>query len=134
MTRFLLTLHDAIQLVFYAVKNAKGGEIIVKKAPSAKIVDLAKAYAELITKKKDYPIEFVGIRPGEKIHEILVSEEEMRFTIEKEDHYIIKKESHEFAKYSSKKKIYFKEYSSGSVKFMSVNDLKKTMNSLSWVI
>ena len=134
MTRFLLTLHDAIQLVFYAVKNAKGGEIIVKKAPSAKIVDLAKAYAELITKKKDYPIEFVGIRPGEKIHEILVSEEEMRFTIEKEDHYIIKKESHEFAKYSSKKKIYFKEYSSGSVKFMSINDLKKTMNSLSWVI
>ena len=43
MTRFLLTLHDAIQLVFYALKNAKGGEIFVKKAPSAKIVDLAKA-------------------------------------------------------------------------------------------
>ena len=42
MTRFLLTLHDAIQLVFYALKNAKGGEIFVKKAPSAKIVDLAK--------------------------------------------------------------------------------------------
>ena len=64
----------------------------------------------------------------------MVSEEEMRFTIEKEDHYIIKKENYEFTKYSSKKKIYFKEYSSGSVKFMSLNDLKKTMNSLSWVI
>ena len=133
MTRFLLTLHDAIQLVFYALKNAKGGEIFVKKAPSAKIVDLAKAYAELVTGNKDYPIEFVGIRPGEKIHEILVSEEEMRFVIEKEDHYVIKKENYEFDRASTKKKIDFDEYSSGSVKIMSILELKKIMKNLSWV-
>jgi UDP-glucose 4-epimerase len=134
MTRFLLTLHDAIQLVFYALKNAKGGEIFVKKAPSAKIVDLAKAYAEIITKKKDYPIDFVGIRPGEKIHEILISEEEMRFAIERKDHYIIKKEKYEFDKESTKKKISFNEYSSSSVKLMNMNELKSIMKNLTWVI
>ena len=134
MTRFLLTLHDAIQLVFYAVKNAKGGEIFVKKAPSARIVDLAKAYAELVTKNKNYPITFVGIRPGEKIHEILISEEEMRFAIEKKDHYIIKKENYEFDKESTKKNISFNEYSSGHVKLMNTKELKNIMNHLSWVI
>ena len=133
MTRFLLTLHDAIQLVFYALKNAKGGEIFVKKAPSAKIVDLAKAYAEIITKKKNYPIDYVGIRPGEKIHEILVSEEEMRFAIEENDHYVIKKENYEFDKESTKKKIKFEEFSSGSVKLMSINELKNIMKNLSWI-
>jgi len=133
MTRFLLTLQDAIHLVFYAVKNAKGGEIFVKKAPSAKIVDLAKAYAELVTKDKDYPIEFVGIRPGEKIHEILVSEEEMRFAIEEKDHYIIKREMYEFDKNSTRKKIRYDEYSSGSVKLMNVSELKNIMKDLAWV-
>ena len=78
MTRFMLTLGEAIHLVFYALKNAKGGEIFVKKAPATKIVDLAKVYAENTTGKKDYPIEYVGRRAGEKIHEVLVSEEEMR--------------------------------------------------------
>ncbi len=134
MTRFLLTLHDAIQLVFYALKNAKGGEIFVKKAPSARIVDLAKAYAELITKKKNYPIEYVGIRPGEKVHEILISEEEMRFAEEKEDHYIIKQEKYEFDKTSTKRKINYNEYDSGSIKHMTNTELKETMKNLSWVV
>ena len=59
---------------------------------------------------------------------------EQKADLEKEDHYIIKIESYELGKYSAKKNIFFKEYSSGSVKFMSINDLKKTMNNLSWVI
>ena len=90
MTRFLLTLHDAIQLVFYALKNARGGEIFVRKAPTARIVDLAKAYAEIITKKKNYPIEFVGIRPGEKLHEVLCPADSSRDTLEFKDYYLIK--------------------------------------------
>ena len=134
MTRFLLTLHDAIQLVFFALKNAKGGEIFVKKAPSAKIIDLAKAYAELITKEKDYPIKFVGIRPGEKIHESLISIEEMRFAKEEKDHYVIKKENYEFDISSTKKKIMSNEYSSDSVKLMTKKELIDIMKNLSWVI
>ena len=89
MTRFLLTLHDAIQLVFYALKNARGGEIFVRKAPTARIVDLAKAYAEIITKKKNYPIEFVGIRPGEKIHEEMITFSDSFNTYEIHNYYVI---------------------------------------------
>ena len=133
MTRFLLTLHDAIQLVFYALKNARGGEIFVRKAPTAKIVDLAKAYAEIITKKKNYPIEFVGIRPGEKIHEILISEEEMRFARSQKDHYIIGIENYEYDQTSTKKSLSFKEYDSGSKKFMTITQLKKLMKEQNWV-
>jgi FlaA1/EpsC-like NDP-sugar epimerase len=57
--------------------------------PACKIVDLAKSMAKAITGREDYPIKNVGIRPGEKIHEVLVSEEEMRRAIETETHYVI---------------------------------------------
>jgi FlaA1/EpsC-like NDP-sugar epimerase len=57
--------------------------------PACKIVDLAKAMAKAITGRNDYPIKEVGIRPGEKIHEVLVSEEEMRRAVETKTHYIV---------------------------------------------
>ena len=131
MTRFMLTLSEAIHLVFYALKNAKGGEIFVKKAPATKIVDLAKVYAENITGKKDYPIEYVGRRAGEKIHEVLVSEEEMRNVKEMKDHYIIHREL-DFD-LASLKKERLAEYSSDTVSLLTKPDLKKIMKNLSWI-
>jgi UDP-N-acetylglucosamine 4,6-dehydratase len=89
MTRFLLTLDEAIGLVFKAALEGKGGEVFVKKMPAAKIIDVAKVMSKALTNKNDYPIKEVGIRPGEKIHEVLVSEEEMRRAIETKNHYII---------------------------------------------
>ena len=133
MTRFMLTLSQAIDLVFYSLKNAKGGEIFVKKAPSANIVTLAKAYAELVTKKRDYPVEFIGIRPGEKIHEVLVSEEEMRHVTEKKDHFVIHKEN-EFDVKSLKKSFKSQEYSSDTVKHLDINELKDLMKKLKWIM
>ena len=131
MTRFMLTLSEAIHLVFYALKNAKGGEIFVKKAPATKIVDLAKVYAENITGKNDYPIEYVGRRAGEKIHEVLVSEEEMRNVKEMKDHYIIHREL-DFD-LASLKKERLAEYSSDTVSLLTKPDLKKIMKNLSWI-
>ena len=131
MTRFMLTLSEAIHLVFYALKNAKGGEIFVKKAPATKIVDLAQIYAESITKKKNYPINFVGRRAGEKIHEVLVSEEEMRNVKEMKDHYIIHREL-DFD-LASLKKERLAEYSSDTVSLLTKPDLKKLMKNLSWI-
>tara|TARA_B100001750_G_scaffold189649_1_gene159592 strand:+ start:64 stop:1065 length:1002 start_codon:yes stop_codon:yes gene_type:complete len=131
MTRFMLTLGEAIHLVFYALKNAKGGEIFVKKAPATKIVDLAKVYAENTTGKKDYPIEYVGRRAGEKIHEVLVSEEEMRNVKEMKDHYIIHREL-DFD-LASLKKERLAEYSSDTVSLLTKPDLKKIMKNLSWI-
>lgn len=132
MTRFMLTLSQGIQLVFYSLKNVKGGEIFVKKAPAAKIVELAKTYAEIKTDNNDYPIEYVGIRRGEKIHEILVSEDEMRNTEEKKDHFIIMPQSEYDLKSISS--FEFKEYSSNSVKLLNPLELKKLMQKLEWMV
>lgn len=85
MTRFLLSLDRAVDTVFAAVTSGKPGQTFVPKVPAAKIVDLAKA----VMGEKDLPITFTGIRPGEKVHEIMVSEEECFRTIESGDHYVI---------------------------------------------
>ena len=131
MTRFMLTLSEAIHLVFYALNNTQGGEIFVKKAPATKIVDLAKVYAEIKTGNDDYPINLVGRRAGEKIHEVLVSEEEMRNVKEMEDHYIIHREL-EFD-LDSLKKERLSEYSSDTVPLITKPDLKNLMKDLSWI-
>jgi FlaA1/EpsC-like NDP-sugar epimerase len=83
MTRFWITLDDAVDLVIKAINQSKGGETYVQKSPSFKITDLVKAM------KKDCKIEDVGIRPGEKLHEVMVTEEDSRYTYEYDDYYII---------------------------------------------
>ena len=123
MTRFVLTLTQAIDLVFYSLKNGKGGEIFVKKAPATKMVDLAHAYAELKTGKKNYPLEYIGIRAGEKIDEVLVSEEEMRRVSEKKDHFVIKRESILDKNYL-KKSTKLTEYGYGTITPLNVEELK----------
>ncbi|WKZ71070.1 MAG: SDR family NAD(P)-dependent oxidoreductase [Melioribacteraceae bacterium] len=80
MTRFLLTLGDAIDLVIFATENTEGGETFVKKAPSAKILDLAKILSEDEGKPFNYKV--IGKYPGEKLHEILITEEELQRTID----------------------------------------------------
>ena len=132
MTRFMLTLSQAIDLVFYSLKHAKGGEIFVKKAPATKIINLARAYAELKTGKKNYPLTYIGIRAGEKIHEILVSEEEMRHVQEKKEHFVIKREV-EIDKSFVKKKTRFTEYSSGTISHLDIKELKLLMKKLKWI-
>lgn len=75
MTRFMMTLDNAIELVLYALKNGKQGEIFVQKAPAVKVSILAQALLELYDSKS--PIQEIGIRHGEKKHETLVTLEEM---------------------------------------------------------
>jgi UDP-glucose 4-epimerase len=85
MTRFLLSLDRAVDTVFSAIQFALPGEIYVPKVPAARIMDLAKA----LINGRSVPIMITGIRPGEKIHEIMVSEEEMYRTIERGGYYVI---------------------------------------------
>ncbi len=85
MTRFLLSLDRAVDTVFAAIRTGKPGETFVPKVAAAKIVDVAKA----LMGDADLPIVFTGIRPGEKIHEIMVSEEECYRTVERGDYYAI---------------------------------------------
>lgn len=90
MTRFMLTLDDAIDLVFFATEHMNGGEIFVKKALSMRIVDLARLlYSEHHGTDKEFEYEIIGMLPGEKVHEILISEEEMVRSIDKGSYFII---------------------------------------------
>ena len=75
MTRFMMTLDDAVDLVLFAFENAKQGDLFVQKAPAAKIEILAKALIEIYNSKSK--IKKIGIRHGEKLYETLVNREEM---------------------------------------------------------
>lgn len=83
MTRFWITLQDGVDFVLTNFARMKGGEIFVPKIPSVKIVDLAKAYASELN------IKIIGIRPGEKLHEIMCPGDYSHLTIEFDDHYVI---------------------------------------------
>lgn len=86
MTRFLLSLDDAVDIILAAGEKAGRGETWIPKVPAARVVDLA---AALINGRSIETVE-TGIRPGEKVHEILVSEEERFRTVERPDHYVIR--------------------------------------------
>ena len=85
MTRFLLTLGDAIDLVIFATENSVGGETFVKKAPTTKI----KTIAQVLSKEAGVPLNYrvIGKYPGEKLHEILITEEELQRTQNMGDFY-----------------------------------------------
>ena len=83
MTRFMISLEDAVELVWHAFDDMKGGEIYVKKIPSMTITDIAKAVSETAKQKT------IGIRPGEKIHEQMIGLEDALHTYEYKDHYKI---------------------------------------------
>ena len=85
MTRFLLTLSQATDTVFAAIKDSYPGEILVPNAPAASILNIANALIE--HNGGNYVIK--GIRPGEKLHELMVSEEECGHTVKRNDHYVI---------------------------------------------
>jgi FlaA1/EpsC-like NDP-sugar epimerase len=86
MTRFLLTLDQAVDTVFAAVEGGQNGETYIPLIPSARVMDVA----HQLIGCRDIKIKETGIRPGEKIHEILVSEEEVSRTIHRGSYYVIK--------------------------------------------
>lgn len=86
MTRFWLTLEQGARFVAQCIETMKGGEIFVPKIPSMRITDLAKIVAP------DCEVEIIGIRPGEKLHEVLLTEDEARHSIDMEDYFVIEPE------------------------------------------
>lgn len=87
MTRFMMTLEDAVNLVIYAFEHGEQGDLFVQKAPAATIDTLAKAIKEL--KQSDVSINCIGTRHGEKLYEVLVTKEEMVNAIDMGDYYRI---------------------------------------------
>jgi UDP-N-acetylglucosamine 4,6-dehydratase len=91
MTRFMITLEQGVELVWHAFDDMRGGEIYVKKIPSMRIPDIATAVAP------DARQEVVGIRPGEKLHEQMISEEDALYTYEYKEHFKILPAIHEWS-------------------------------------
>lgn len=84
MTRFCLTLNQGVRFVLKCIELMHGGEVFVPKIPSIRILDVAKAIGP------DCEIEYIGVRSGEKVHEVLISQDETRHTVEFEDMYVIR--------------------------------------------
>jgi UDP-N-acetylglucosamine 4,6-dehydratase len=130
MTRFWITLEQGVQFVIDSLQRMHGGEIFVPKIPSMNIMDLAKAVAPDCTYK------FVGIRPGEKLHEVMVPEDDARRTIELEDYFVIEPEHHfwtaEEAKYPGGKQCPegFSYSSDTNTVWMTEDDLKKMIGTV----
>ncbi len=92
MTRFMITLQEGVQLVWHALNDMAGGEIYVKKIPSMKVIDIAKVISP------NSKFEIIGIRPGEKIHEQMIGEEDSYTTYEYSDHFKILPQINEWGK------------------------------------
>lgn len=120
MTRFWITLDEAVKFVLNAFKIANPGEILVPKIPSVRITDLARAIDQ------NAKFNIIGIRPGEKLDELLISESESSLTIEKKKHFVVMP-----SYWNNKKNNNFETikdsfiYSSGTnKKFLSINEIK----------
>ena len=134
MTRFWITLEKSVDMVKWVIRNGRGGEIFVPKIPSYRIMDLAKAISPSAKFK------FVGIRPGEKIHEEMISTNESLNTVEFKNYFAIIPKS-DFINWDKKK--YLKSHKAGKIsknsfsynsqtnlKFLSIPEIKKLIKNL----
>ena len=135
MTRFFLTLKQAIKLVFKSIENSIGGEVFVLKMPSSKITDLAEVMVESLG-DSETKVKNIGIRPGEKIDEVLVSRYEVNRTVEDEDYFVILpliKLEGLADKYFQNKRVNFEEFNSRNTHMMSKEELKKMLEEDGWL-
>ena len=132
MTRFMLTLKDAIGLVLFAFKNARQGDLFIKKAPSCTVSDMAEALKNIF--KSDVPVKVIGIRHGEKIHETLATHEELRHAEDMGDYYRVQidKRDLNYDKYVSKGNHFeeHEDYTSHNTKRLNVEEVEKLLLTL----
>jgi UDP-N-acetylglucosamine 4,6-dehydratase/5-epimerase len=129
MTRFMMTMNDAVELVLYAFKNGDQGDLFVQKSPAATVSVLAKALAELYNSKS--PVKEIGIRHGEKMYETLVTKEEMIKAEDQEKYFKITPDGRDlnYDQYFSKGtvKSSINEYNSNNTKLLSIDEMKNLL-------
>jgi UDP-N-acetylglucosamine 4,6-dehydratase len=128
MTRFSITLQSGVDFVLKNLERMHGGEVFVPRIPSYNIMDVAEASAPGV------PVEFVGIRPGEKLHELMIPEDEARHTVEFEDYFVIQPDfpwwNSEYLLLENGGKLCedgFSYCSDSNTEWLNVDDLKKTV-------
>ena len=129
MTRFMMTLDQAVELVLYAFKNGKAGDIFVQKSPASTIRELAKSLKDIF--KSEVEIKNIGIRHAEKMHETLLSKEEFMGAEDLGEYYRVPADNRDlnYDKYYSEgsNKIEFKEYNSFNTYRLSEIELKELL-------
>ena len=130
MTRFMMTLEDAVDLVIYAFEHGEQGDLFVQKAPAATIDVLAKAVKEL--KNSDVPINSIGTRHGEKLYEVLVTKEEMVNAVDMGDYYRIPADNRNlnYQKYTNEGNAdleSIEDYNSNNTKRLDVEGMKELL-------
>lgn len=130
MTRFMMTLDDAVELVWFAFKNASNGDMFVQKAPAATIKVLAQALKELYN--ADNPVKIIGTRHGEKLFETLVNREEMAKAVDMGDYYRIPADNRDlnYGKYFTEgeaKVSEVQDYTSHNTQRLDVEGMKKLL-------
>ena len=136
MTRFMMSLEEAVDLVLYAYQNASNGDIMVQKAPSSYIKDLAQALIELFEVNNE--IHTIGTRHGEKIYEVLLTKEEAAKAIDMGNFYRIPADNRDlnYAKYlnqGSPKITLTDEYNSNNTKILTVDEVKQKLLTLPFI-
>jgi UDP-N-acetylglucosamine 4,6-dehydratase/5-epimerase len=137
MTRFMMTLDDAINLVLFAFENGQSGDIFVHKAPAASIETLAHALIDLLG-KPDYPVNIIGTRHGEKLYEALLSREEMAEAEDMGEYYRIQPDLRDlnyskFVEQGEKEISNSEDYNSHNTHRLSVEEMKHLLMKLSYV-
>lgn len=136
MTRFLMSLDDAVNLVLYAFKNARQGDIFVQKAPASTIMDLAIAIRELFSSNSE--IRIIGTRHGEKLYETLLTREELAKAEDMGDYYRILPDDRDlnYGKYfteGEKKISEIDDYNSHNTQRLSVPEIKEKLLTLDYI-
>ena len=129
MTRFNIAMDEALNLIFRALQNGKGGEIFVPKLKAYKVGDMKDAIVEGLN--SNIESEIISIRPGEKIHEFLINYDELRNTFENDNDYVIvdkQLQDSEFNKDNSLvRTTLIQPYSSDKVQLLTKNELKEIL-------
>jgi len=136
MTRFFTSLNEAIQLVLKATLESIGGEVLVMKMPSVRIIDLATVVIERLGNKKSI-VKNIGIRAGEKLHEVLVSKYEISRTYDFDDYFVILPSIHlpetkRFYKNKKLLKIPYEEFNSTNTTILNKKEIAKLLDKEGW--
>ena len=138
MTRFIMSLEDAVELVLFAFENAQSGDIMVQKAPACTIEVLAKSVKELFDKENKADIKVIGIRHGEKMYETLLTNEECANAIDLGNFYRVPADKRDlnydkFFKGTDEKRNPLTEFNSNNTELISIEQVKEKLLSLKYI-
>ena len=122
MTRFNITMDQALDFIFRAVKKGQSGEVFVPKLKAYKLNDMKDALLELYNANN--PVKIISVRPGEKYHESLINKDELRYTLEDKDDYLVTENNENVKKRGFSKTNMTEQYSSNNVELITKEELK----------